>query len=499
MDNKGKLSDSAHLAAIVESSGDAIITKDLNGVITSWNRSAQALFGYTADEVVGKPVTILMPPERVNEEPEILARIRRGEKIEHYETVRRRKDGTLIDISLTVSPILGDDGTIVGASKIVRNITDRKAVDAEFHKLAAIVEHSSDAIISKDLNGIIQSWNKGAERVFGYTAEEAIGQPVTMLMPEDRVNEEPGILARIRRGEAVSHYETVRRRKDGTLIDISLNVSPVRDAHGVIVGASKIARDITEHNRVQAAEREAQLMNRLVETQEAERRRIARDLHDHIGQYMTAMRLILQGLIERTADAAARKDLESIRDLANRIDRDISFLTWQLRPTELEKLGLVDALTSFVKEWSEHSGIEASFVPVGMEGTGQLPSKVETNLYRIIQEALNNVAKHSGAQNVSVLMHRLAGSVSVAVEDDGHGFDPDNAAETAETGHGHGLIGMRERAEILNGRLAIESSPATGTSVIIRVPVADEKNAPHALREVKAPAEVIPIARKSRI
>jgi PAS domain S-box-containing protein len=363
------------LTAIIDSADDAIISKTLEGIITSWNKGAQRIFGYTAEEVIGKPVTILIPPDHLDEEPTILARIRNGERIEHYETVRVRKDGTLVDISLTVSPIRTPEGRIIGASKIARDISDRRlaeaalgaqaevikqAYDAIFlrdstnaitlwnkgaertygytqeealgrspHELlkteppvsleeiyeslrsegywegelkhtrkdaeqiivetrwatvlddrgkistileitrdvterkqseekllqaAAIVENSDDAIISKDLNGIILSWNPGAERIYGYTAAETIGQSVTMLIPPDRPDEEPRILGHIRRGERVDHYETQRRRKDGRIIDVSLTVSPVKDTQGQIIGASKIARDITERKR---AERES--------------------------------------------------------------------------------------------------------------------------------------------------------------------------------------------------------------------------------------------------
>ena len=248
----------AMLAAIVESSDDAIVTKDLNGVITSWNRGAQSVFGYTAEEAVGQPVTMLIPEERIDEEPGILARVRNGEKVDHYETVRRRKDGTLIDVSLTISPLRNAAGEVVGASKVARDVTQTKRMHRELSMLAAIVESSDDAIISKDLNGIITTWNRGAQNVFGYTAEEAIGQPVTMLMPPERVNEEPGIIARVRRGEKVDHYETVRRRKDGSLIDISLTVSPIRDAEGQIIGASKVARDITAQKRIERIVRESE-------------------------------------------------------------------------------------------------------------------------------------------------------------------------------------------------------------------------------------------------
>jgi PAS domain S-box-containing protein len=240
------------LAAIVESSDDAIIGKDLDGIITTWNHGAERLFGYMAGEVIGQPVTILIPPDRHDEEPEILTRIRHGERVDHYETVRRRKDGSLVDISLTVSPIKGADGKVVGASKIARDITERRRTDQSAQRLAAIVESSDDAIISKDLDGTITTWNRGAERLFGYTAQEAIGQPITILFPPDRYGEEPEILARIRHGEHVDHYETVRRRKDGSLVDISLTVSPIRTTDGKVVGASKIARDITERKLADA-------------------------------------------------------------------------------------------------------------------------------------------------------------------------------------------------------------------------------------------------------
>jgi PAS domain S-box-containing protein len=150
-----------------------------------------------------------------------------------------------------VSPIRDAAGAIVGAAKIARDITERRRAELAAQRLAAIVESSDDAIVAKDLDGIITNWNQGAERLFGYTAEEVIGKPITILIPPERQAEEPEILARIRRGGRVSHYETVRRRKDGSVFDVSLTVSPIRNAHGKIVGASKIARDITERRRAQ--------------------------------------------------------------------------------------------------------------------------------------------------------------------------------------------------------------------------------------------------------
>jgi PAS domain S-box-containing protein len=243
------------LASIVESSDDAIVSKDLDGIITTWNAGAQRLFGYAGEEVIGKPITVLIPPDRRDEEPGILARIRRGERVEHYETVRRRKDGSLVDISLTVSPVRDNLGRVVGASKIARDISERRRAEALGQRLAAIVESCDDAIVSTGLDDIITSWNAGAERLYGYRAEEMVGKPVTIFIPPDRHHEEREILARIRQGGRVEHYETVRQRKDGSLVEISLSVSPVRDALGSVVGTSRIGRDISERRRAQEQQR----------------------------------------------------------------------------------------------------------------------------------------------------------------------------------------------------------------------------------------------------
>ena len=243
------------LTAIVDSSDDAIISEDLNGVVTSWNKSAERLFGYTASEAIGRTIAeLLIPQDSQDEELDVSARLRRGEHVDHFETVRRCKDGALVDVALTMSPVKDDTGNVVGASKIARNISDRKRTERSSLLLSAIVDSSDDAIISKDLNGVITSWNKSAQRLFGYTPDEAIGKTVAeLLIPQDRQEEEPNILARLRRGERVDHFETIRRRKDGGLLDISLTISPVKDSAGTIVGASKIARDITDAKRIRSA------------------------------------------------------------------------------------------------------------------------------------------------------------------------------------------------------------------------------------------------------
>jgi PAS domain S-box-containing protein len=230
------------LASIVNSSDDAIDSKTLDGVITSWNPAAEQMYGYTAEEILGKNVSMLSHPDRPEEMDEILEKIRNGERVEHYETVRVRKDGRRISISLTVSPILDDSGKVVGVSSTARDITERGGATL----LASIVNSSDDAIDSKTLDGVIMSWNRAAERMYGYSADEILGKNISMLSHPDRPEEMQEILDKIRSGERVDHYETVRVRKDGRRISISLSVSPILDSLGKVVGVSSIARDITE-------------------------------------------------------------------------------------------------------------------------------------------------------------------------------------------------------------------------------------------------------------
>jgi PAS domain S-box-containing protein len=245
----------AYLAAVVDSSHDGIITKTLSGIIQTWNKSAERIFGYTAEEAVDQSILLVIPPHLHPEEASILARLRNGEVIDHYETVRRRKDGRLIDVALTVSPVRDSKGTIIGVSKIVRDITESKRISRTMAQvenlLALIVASSDDAIISKDLNGTVTSWNRGAERMFGYTAEEMIGSSILRIIPLDRHSEETAILSKLRRGERIDHFETVRKKKDGRLFDISITVSPLVDQEGNVIGASKIGRDVSEQKQVQ--------------------------------------------------------------------------------------------------------------------------------------------------------------------------------------------------------------------------------------------------------
>lgn len=242
-----------HYAAIVKDADDAIIANDLNGVITSWNGAAEQIYGYSAEEILGKSVYILFPPARFNEEASILCDISNGKPIKHYNTTRLHKSGELLSISLTLSPIINAEGQLVGISKIARKLSGSTSPAWLANNLtqhtdyyAAIVESSDDAIISKSLEGLVITWNKAAEKIFGYSALEMIGQPMTKVFPESLYQEEEMILDKISNGERLKHFRTQRITKDHKKIDVSVTISPIKDASGKVVGASKIARDVSE-------------------------------------------------------------------------------------------------------------------------------------------------------------------------------------------------------------------------------------------------------------
>jgi PAS domain S-box-containing protein len=234
----------------------AIYTTDTAGTITFYNEAAAQLWGYRPrlgqDKWCGS-WRLLWPdgtPMKHEECPMAVA-LREQREVRGAEAIAERPDGTQIPFLAFPTPLRDTSGKMIGALNMLVDISAQKKRDDSQQMLSAIVESSDDAIISKDLDGFIRSWNKGAERLYGYSEAEAIGEPVTMLMPDDRRNEEPGILERIRNGERIDHYETVRVRKDGTKISISLTVSPVRDSTGRVIGASKIARDISERKESQ--------------------------------------------------------------------------------------------------------------------------------------------------------------------------------------------------------------------------------------------------------
>jgi PAS domain S-box-containing protein len=245
---KQALENADRMTAIVANSNDAIIGKTLSGVVTSWNPAAERMYGYTSDEIIGKFIHILNPEDRTGEIASILAKIKAGSLLEHLETMRVRKDGTRFPVSLSIAPIHEENGTVVGASVIGHDMTEQKEAFEVAQRMAAMAELSGEAIVGANLEGMITSWNPAAQRIFGYSSAEMIGNPISLVLREDGTGEAIQVVAKTRAGRYIERLETTGIRKNGTVFPVMLSVAPIRDTDGEVVGLSAIAHDATEQN-----------------------------------------------------------------------------------------------------------------------------------------------------------------------------------------------------------------------------------------------------------
>jgi PAS domain S-box-containing protein len=381
-------------------------------------------------------------------------------------------------------------------------------------KLAAIVDSSGDAIVGLSLDGVISSWNRGAGQIFGYSAEEVIGKPISILAAPDRGDEMPKLLEKINKSEGIDHYETVRKTKSGNLVDISLSVSPVRDAGDRIVGTSRIARDITAQKKAEEALRESELRLRdahdtlerkieartrqlrleiaerqaaerklqeseqslrqlsvsLMAAQDEERRRIARELHDGVGQLLAAMSMNASNLQKESSNLSpdGARCAEENSKLLEQVSADIRTISYLFHPPLLDEIGLYSALKWYVEGFAERSKI-ATNLELARDDE-RLPQDYELCLFRIAQECLTNIHRHSGSSTAVLRLLRSPGEIKLEVGDWGKGLNKETRTKIAagETG-GVGLRGMQERVRQLGGSLEIRSN-GRGTTVTATLP-----------------------------
>ena len=477
------------LTAIADSADDAIVGKDLRGTVIFWNRAAQAMFGYAADEIVGQPITRIIPPNRLEEEAAILDRTRRGEKLIHFETERRRKDGTIIPVSLTISPIRDPQGSIIGASKIARDLSDVQRMNAELLRreglLRSILDTVPDGLVVIDQQGRIQSFSAAAERLFGFNAAEVIGQNVSVLMPSPYLEEHDGYLARyLATGErhiiGIGRV-VVGRRKDGSTFPMELAVGEVSLPDARLFAG--FIRDLTERQdrERRLSELQAELVHvaRLNELGE-----MAATLAHEVNQPLTAITNYLNGarrLLAAGDQQGAGQAMERIATQAERARLIIQRLRDMVRKGEAQRR--IESLTKTIEEASALAliGVGRNLkldVRIAEDAAEAVIDKIQIQqvLLNLMRNAVEAMAG-SARRELSISTAPAGEMVEIRVADTGPGLAEQVRARlfqpfvtTKPGGMGVGLSVCRTIIEAHGGELRAEDAVGGGTAFRLTVP-----------------------------
>jgi len=466
-------------AAIVESSVDAIISKDLNAIITSWNSGAERMFGYRAAEAVGQPITLIIPRELRREEEIILERLRSGGRIEHYETKRVTKAGKYVDVSLAIGPIRDAAGRLLGFSKIARDITDRKRAEAAVNGSEARVRAREDlltifvqnvpagvAMLDREMRYLQVSDRFCAD--YGIHRSAIMGRSHYEVFP-DLPERWRDVHRRALAGETVRADEDRWDRKHGT-VWVQWEIRPWKTAEGIQGGILIFAVDISRHKQMEDALRDA--TQKLVESQEQERTRIGRELHDDISQRLAMLTVEVDALHENLGGSLgeANQRLAVIRQRLVDISTGVDSLSQRLYSPSLELIGIAAAMRSFCRDFEVGQKVE---IHLEADPITRTPAPdVSLCLLRVLQEALHNAAKHSRVRHFDVKLASSENELDLRVSDRGAGFDLESAMKSG----GLGLSSMRERVRLIHGTIVIDSKSGEGTMIRVRAPMTPTGN-----------------------
>lgn len=483
----------SHWEAVVNRvKGYAIYLLDPEGRVQTWNEGAQRIKGYRPEEIVGQPIEVFYTPEEVKRgEPHCNLEIAAARGTHYCEGWRVRKNGQHFWADVVFTAIYDADHRLTGFAKITRDTTEQKLAQEKIAYFARLIEDTSDAIFSTDSTGAIKTWNKASESLFGYSAAEVIGRQATSLM-QPQITEEVRAPIRLQleqqgywKGE-IAYLDSSGERKT-----ILQSVSDSRDAEGKHNGYVIVGRDVTNWKKVEeqlrqfnsALEEQVKvktaeiwrsnqglraLASHLQDIREEERAAMAREVHDELGQQLTGLKMDLNLLVKKLP-VESKEELiartQSIMTLLDETIRTVRKIASELRPSILDDLGLVAALEWQGQEFMKRSGIITGFR--SNRPTVELPPGISIGLFRICQEALTNVARHSSARNVGIILVWERSQLSLAIQDDGHGIDPERQAKNKTLG----LLGMKERAQMMGGKLTIDSKPGEGVTLSITIPI----------------------------
>ena len=501
------------LAALVASSDDAIISKTLAGTVTTWNAGAERMYGYPAADMIGADISLIAGPAGPAEFLDILTRIAAGERPDHYETQRTRKDGTVVDVSVTVSPIQDDHGITVGASAVARDISARKSAEARqletdkyLQTLAAIVESSEDAIIARALDRTVTVWNPAAERMYGYTRAETIGTDISAIAGSATA-EIKDLIARVLAGQRVDSYETQRTHRDGTLVDISVGLSPIRDTEGAVVGTSAVARDITARKRAEARQREIDERTALAQRLQSLGQLAGGVAHDFNNLLAIISNFTVFVIDQTTDDDAVQADLGQVHKAAERaagLTRQLLLFTRgeSARPELLDvNAAIAEAQALLARTIGENIELIAvpSPEPLMICADGGRIQQVLVNLAvnardampdggtLVIEGAVADLDEHQtglqpGLQHAGRYVRLLVSDTGIGMSKEvaARIFEPFYTTKPTGKGTGLGLATVYGIVTDAGGSLNVYSEPHLGTTFRAYFPLAEDPSGPAA-------------------
>ena len=460
---------------LVENSHELICTHDLDGKILSVNRAAQQLFGYSWQEFVGrKNIRDILAPQVRDQFQDYMQQIlneggtrgtmlvltRTGEYrlLEYYNSLRTEG---------VAAPIVRG---------IARDITEarraERALRESEERYRELFENSKDAFYVHDMNGLYVSVNRAAEKLSGYSREEIIGKHFSDFMTPDNARQVQRQLQKKLESAVETTYEIEMINRKGRHVPVEISSRLIIE-RGVPVGVQGCVRDISEKKKAQEAARN--YSRRVIEAQEAERRRISRELHDQVGQILTAVKMNLHALQHTCSEAETRMSIDDNLKVIDEAVDQVRDLSVDLRPLLLDDFGLVVALRWYLERQMRNTGVPSKFVSGSLDEDDRFSSELETACFRIVQEGVTNIIRHARASRISIRLERVLSDLILLITDDGAGFDARMLRAGGAGMSTLGLRGMEERAQAVGGTITIDSAPALGTEICARLPIKGEK------------------------
>lgn len=447
----------------------AVLITNKIGVVNECNQACTDLLGLEKHRLTGKPfISFVSLDERILVRQYILKSLELPGSI-IFETKLIARQNSSIPVKIAIHNYSRDGNEPVELIWSIHDTSFKQRYENGESQLLAVMQSSSDAIIGTCPRGIINSWNDAAETLYGYTAQEMIGKSLTTMIPVDLKPIVFRSFVKMKKTEPLC-LEFKIQTFFGKEKKVAVKMTPVVNSRGELIGCTSIFRDITQQHLIERDKR--QLLSKVVDIQERERARIAKELHDETGQHLTALSLTIAAIKNNYDNTIPiDKKLKHLQSMVKELSKELHDIAWEMRPSALDRFGLLAVLQHYTDTWSNRTGIAVDLLTTDVDE--RLEPILETTMFRILQESFTNISKHANASRVGVILRRYRSDVHLVIEDNGEGFDC-NADPRDKLSMG--LSGMRERAALAGGTFQIESGPGHGTAIFVCLPLKQDES-----------------------